>query len=142
MKQQFKLKPKTIGTIAVAFTAFVILVGTQAIAQVQQQSPNIPPPQLPPGSVVIPPSQQHGPSSAQIQSDIARHNQNGVQYAAAMINLLGQRLGHDISTTHAIQVLKQMTAEGKINCPTPFTNPGHCFLTPKPVAGQIAPPIG
>jgi hypothetical protein len=107
---------------------------------VQQQLPNIniPPPQLPPGAVAIPLSQQHGPPLAQIQSDIAKHQQ-GIQYAQAMINLFNQRLANNTSTAHATQVLKQMTAEGKINCPTPFTNPGHCFLTPKPVG--IAPPI-
>ena len=138
---------QTNNTIALAVLSFAItaLVSTSYVhAQsiqppVQQQLPTIPPPQLPPGAVAIPPSQQHGPPLAQIQSYIARHQQ-GTQYAQAMINLFNQRLANNTSTAHAIQVLKQMTAEGKINCPTPFTNPGHCFLTPKPVG--IAPPIG
>ncbi len=110
-----------------------------AYGHIEQQLPII---QLPPGAVAIPPSQQHSqPSQAQIQSDIAKLQQQGIQYASAMTNLLNQRLGNDTSTTHTIQVLKQMTAEGKINCPTPITNPGHCFLTPKPPIGSIAPPI-
>jgi hypothetical protein len=138
----------TNNTIALAVLSFAItaLVSTSYVhAQsiqppVQQQLPNIPPPQLPPGAVAIPPSQQHGPPLAQKQSDIAKHQQQGIQHAQAMINLINQRLGNDTNPVHVIQVLKQMTAEGKINCPTPFTNPGHCFLTPKPVG--IAPPIG
>jgi hypothetical protein len=104
------------------------------------QPPSSFPVPLPPGAVAIPPSQQHGPPLAQIQSDIAKHQQQGIQYAQAMTSLFNQRLDNDTSTAHAIQVLKQMTAEGKINCPAPFANPGHCFLTPKPVG--IAPPIG
>ena len=131
----------TNNTIALAVISFAItaLVSTSYV-HAQIQTPNPPPPQLPPGSVVIPPSQQHGPPLAQIQSDIAKHQQQGIQYAQAMTNLINQRLGNDTSAAHLAQVLKTLTAQGKIDCPTPISNPGHCFLTPKPTG--IAPPIG
>ena len=122
----------SLAVTALVLTSYYAYAQSIQSPEQQQQLPNIPPPQLPPGAVVIPPSQQHGPPLAQIQSDIARH-QEGSQYAAAKVDEFNHRLGNDTSTAHAIQVLKQMTAEGKINCPTPFTIPGHCFLTPKPV---------
>jgi hypothetical protein len=53
-----------------------------------------------------------------------------------------KRLGNDTSMAHEIQVLEQMTAEGKINCPTPFTNPGHCFFTPPGREFKLIPPEG
>ena len=105
------------------------------------QPPSSFPVPLPPGAVAIPPSQQHGPPLAQIQSDIAKHQQQLSLYTQSITNLINQRLANNPTVAHAIQVLKQLTAEGKINCPAPFANPGHCFLTPKN-SGPITPPIG
>ena len=129
-----------IATIAaLTLTAFALVSTSLVYAYAQIQ---LPPIQLPPGAIAIPPNQQHGPSQAQIQSDLAKDQGQGVQYIQSITNLINQRLANNPSVEHATQVLKQLTAEGKINCPAPFANPGHCFLTPKAAAGQIAPPIG
>lgn len=77
-------------------------------------------------------SQQHGPSLAQIKSEYSKGLQrsHSLQYAQVMAEEVQKRLGNDTSMVHTIQVLKQMTAEGKIDCPTPFINPGHYFFAP------------
>lgn len=86
--------------------------------------------QLPPGAVPIT-NPKSVPSQAQIQSDEAKHSPpQSLQYALAMANQVNARLGNDTSAAHMAQILKQMTVEGKINCPTPISNPGHCFFTP------------
>jgi hypothetical protein len=58
----------------------------------------------------------------------------GDQYAKIIINELNQRLGNNTAVQHAATILKQMTAEGKISCPAPFTTttylPEHCYLAP------------
>jgi hypothetical protein len=131
MKQQYKFK--TIATAAI--TTFVILVmlnSTQAMAQqqmipVQKQSTasTIPPPGTPlPKPIPINP------------------NDPQVRYAQAIINELNHRLGNNTNAASAAAILAQMTAEGKISCPT-FTNLKHCLLLPPAEAArqaQLLPP--
>lgn len=110
---------------------------------IPQNSPENAASQAPPGAVVVPPSQQHGPGQAQIQSDIAAHG--GIQAAIAHIqnieNQIQARLGNDTSPAHRAQTEEQMTQQRLIDCPA-VSNPGHaCFLTPKPTT-KPSPPIG
>jgi hypothetical protein len=118
MKQQFK--PKTIATMIIVVAAIAITLFTTQVTIAQQQSPNIPPPKVPLTMPAMP----------------------GDQYAKAMINELNQRidalnhrLGNNTAIQHAATILKQMTAEGKIDCPTPFSTttylPQHCYLAPR-----------
>ena len=86
--------------------------------------------QQPPKTVLVP------PPAAQ-QQILTTSN-----YATAMINELDHRLGNDTSMAHAAQVLKQMTAEGKISCPAPFSKMGHCLLIPPGAIKELpVPPL-
>lgn len=86
-----------------------------------------------------PPGQQPPPPLSptdmqQLQALTAQTIQTVKQFHALLHN--------DTSTAHVQQVLRQMTAQGLINCPTPFTNPGHCSFSPPGQEKHLLGPQG
>lgn len=115
-------KYKLLATVALMITILVIALALVPCINAQTTRP----PSLSKTSLVPPPAAQ-----AQIIA--------GAEYATAMINELNHRLGNDTSIAHAAAILRQMTAEGKITCPTPFTSSGHCYLVPPGVMAEQLP---
>ena len=144
--------------VAAALVLSISIIPTSRVhAETRPQSQILPPPLIPPplilphvglssGAIVLkhlsPGTQQM--LKRQIQSDIAKDLQLSfsIQYAQAMGKEVQKRLGNDTSMAHESQVMKQMTAEGKIDCPTPFTYPRHCFFAPPGRESKLVPPEG
>jgi hypothetical protein len=125
MKQQYKFK--TIGMIA-AIATFVILVmlSTQAIAQVQNTIPSSPPMLAP-----LPPGGLHPPANCCPSSG----------YATAIVDAINHQMNLQGNHTagNFIHLLKILHLRNIINCPHPGQAPlGQCFLTPR---GSISTPF-
>ncbi|MGN6633037.1 MAG: hypothetical protein ACTHKP_12505 [Nitrososphaeraceae archaeon] len=112
--------------------------------------PPKPPKPIPPNMTILPPPLQPGAKIIPLRpgelppgispQDKAYFEAN-MQYFMRVANEFVHRLDGDNSIAHQAHVLKQMTAEGLIDCPAPFTNPGTFVAQNCIFASPVKPPL-
>lgn len=106
-------KNNKITATTIAGLAILVMFGAQAQAQAQIQAPTTVP------KLTVQAMQQLQQQTALLHSTLA---------------LIQQKLGTDRSPTHLLQIFSQLSAAGIIKCPTGFTSPTQCKLTPPTLA--------